>query len=70
VRDGALPGDEGVRVVLSHLVEEEAFERLEDLRVIVHGVEIGIAVDPVRWAFKLRMGIVYRALQADDDPML
>ena len=70
VRDGALPGDERVRVVLPHLVEEEAFERREDLRVIAHGVEIGIAVDPVRRAFKLRMGIVHRAPQADDDPML
>ena len=70
VRDGALPGDEGVRVVLPHLVEEEASERREDLRVIAHRVEIGIPVDPVRWAFELRMGIVHRAPQADDDPTL
>jgi hypothetical protein len=53
VWDGAFPGDEGVRVVLPHLVDEEAFERPEDLRVITHGVEIGIFVDPVRRAFKL-----------------
>lgn len=70
VRDGTLPGDEGVRVVLPYLVDEEAFERLENLRVIAHGMKIGIAVDPVRCAFKLRMGIVHRAPQADDDPML
>src|SRR5690348_14439240 len=67
VRDGALPG---VGVVLALLVEEEIAELVEGPRATTHSAEIGIAVDPVRWAFKLRAGIVYRAPQADDDPTL
>jgi hypothetical protein len=60
----------GGGVFLPLQLGQELRKRGEIRRVIAHGAEVGIAVDPVPGAFKLRLGVVKHVLQADDDPTL
>jgi hypothetical protein len=46
--DGALLGDEEVRIILALQIETEFFKVREAQPVTAHAAEIGIAVDPVR----------------------